>query len=66
VGGGRAEVALPVGTPSQSLIDVKELIEKFSISELNEAAEEYRQRLADNPKVLAKPFNLGGSRAHPA
>ena len=50
---------MPVGGPSQSLIDVKELIEKFSISELNEAAEEYWQRLVSNPKLLAKPFNLG-------
>ena len=59
VGFDREAGAGPAGAPSQPLIDVKELIEKFSISELNEAAEEYWQRLADHPKLLAKPFNFG-------
>jgi SAM-dependent methyltransferase len=44
---------------SQQLIDVTELIENFSLSELAGAAEEYWKRLANNPRLLAKPYNLG-------
>ncbi|MBV9502534.1 MAG: methyltransferase domain-containing protein [Acidobacteriaceae bacterium] len=42
-----------------NLIDVKDIIEKFSISELNEAAEQYWKRLVNNPRLLAKPYNIG-------
>jgi SAM-dependent methyltransferase len=44
---------------STQLIDVHQLIEKYSLRDLTEFAEEYWKRLVDNPKLLAKPFNIG-------
>jgi SAM-dependent methyltransferase len=41
------------------LIDVSDLIRRFSVEELNEAAEEYWRRMAGNSRLLAKPYNLG-------
>lgn len=44
---------------AQQAIDVKELIGKLSTAELIVFAERYWQQLADNPRLLAKPFSLG-------
>src|SRR5690348_9497307 len=46
----------------KQLIDVKDLINKLSISELTEAADEYWKRLVNNPRLLAKPYNLGDAQ----
>jgi SAM-dependent methyltransferase len=43
----------------EPFIDVRELMKKFSIAELNESAEVYWQHAEANPRIRAKPFNLG-------
>jgi SAM-dependent methyltransferase len=46
------------------VIDVKELIARYSIEELNEAAEEYFARLQDWDRHLAKPFSSATDAIH--
>jgi SAM-dependent methyltransferase len=46
---------------SGQLIDVKELIGRFSLTDLNEAADEYWQLVGQYPQILAKPYNLGAA-----
>jgi SAM-dependent methyltransferase len=45
---------------SASAIDVKEIIRKYSIEELNKAAEEYWVGMRTSRDVQAKPYVLGG------
>lgn len=44
---------------TKEFIDVNNLIGRFTLAELNQAADDYWKRLTDNPRLRAKPFNLG-------
>ena len=44
---------------TEELIEVTDLNQRLSSSELNQAADHYWKRLTNNPRLLAKPFNLG-------
>lgn len=47
---------------SHAFIDVKDLIDKYTVEELCESAEEYYCRCSENVQVLAKPFGLAHVR----
>jgi hypothetical protein len=44
---------------ANSAIDVKDLVRKYSIEELNKAAEEYWVGMRNSQELLSKPYNLG-------
>jgi len=45
-------------------INVRELIDKYSVEELNQSAEEYFARLGDWDRLLAKPFTSSNDAIH--
>jgi hypothetical protein len=53
-----------VKTDNQEMVDVRQLIEKYSIEELNEAADEYFSRLGNWDRLLAKPFGSSNDAIH--
>ncbi len=50
------------GFMTEAQVDVNELIQKYSIEQLNEAAEQYWLRMTDSTELLAKPVNFGEVR----
>lgn len=45
-------------------VNVKDLIDKYSVEELNQSAEEYFARLTDWDRLLAKPFTSSNDAIH--
>jgi len=51
-------------TAELPVIDVNDLIARYSIEELNQAADEYFSRLSDWDRLLAKPFSSSNDAIH--
>ncbi len=45
-------------------VNVKDLIDKYSVEELNQSADEYFARLTDWDRHLAKPFTSSNDAIH--